>query len=96
MLRTTDFMRTSSKDKKFGVVLSVADGVARISGLESVKAGEMIEISTPRGSINSIALNLELEQVSALLLDADTKISAGSSARALGQQAGLFVGYHLL
>jgi F-type H+-transporting ATPase subunit alpha len=96
MLHSTPFMKTSKKDRQFGTVVSVADGVARITGLVSVKAGEMIEISTTRGSINSIALNLEIEQVSALLLDADIKISAGSSAKALGQQAGLFVGYQLL
>jgi F-type H+/Na+-transporting ATPase subunit alpha len=96
MTVSTSFIKNLAKNKNFGIVLSVADGVARISGLPGVKSGEIIEISTRKGSVNSIALNLETDQVSALLLDADTKISAGSAARAIGQQAGLFVGYHLL
>jgi F-type H+/Na+-transporting ATPase subunit alpha len=92
----TSYLQSFEHNTKNGTVVSVADGVARISGLDIVKAGEIVEIITQNGSVNSIALNLETDQISVLLLDADIKISSGLQAKALGEQAGLFVGYHLL
>jgi len=43
-----------------GQVLSVGDGVARVYGLDQVKAGEMVEFP---GGIKGMALNLELDNV---------------------------------
>ena len=48
-----------------GSVISVGDGIARIHGLEKVMAGELIEF--PHG-VSGIALNLEEDQVGAVLL----------------------------
>ena len=48
-----------------GSVISVGDGIARIYGLENVMAGEMVEF--PHG-VTGIALNLEEDQVGAVLL----------------------------
>ena len=48
-----------------GSVVSVGDGIARVHGLERVMAGEMIEFP---GGVMGIALNLEEDQVGAVLL----------------------------
>ena len=48
-----------------GSVISVGDGIARVYGLENVMAGELIEF---KGGVSGIALNLEEDQVGAVLL----------------------------
>ena len=57
-----------------GSVLSVGDGVARIHGLDNVMAGELL--SLPH-DVAGLALNLEEDQVSAVLLGDYTKIQEG-------------------
>ncbi|MGO9270898.1 MAG: F0F1 ATP synthase subunit alpha [Terriglobia bacterium] len=57
-----------------GSVISVGDGVARIYGLDHVMAGEMLEL--PHG-VAGLALNLEEDQVSAVLLGDYVKIAEG-------------------
>jgi len=57
-----------------GSVISVGDGVARIHGLDNVMAGELL--SLPH-DVAGLALNLEEDQVSAVLLGDYTKIKEG-------------------
>ncbi len=57
-----------------GTVTSVGDGVARIHGLDNVMAGELL--SLPH-EVAGLALNLEEDQVSAVLLGDYTKIEEG-------------------
>ncbi len=57
-----------------GSVISVGDGVARIHGLDNVMAGELL--SLPH-DVAGLALNLEEDQVSAVLLGDFTKIEEG-------------------
>ncbi|HZT71276.1 MAG TPA: F0F1 ATP synthase subunit alpha [Terriglobia bacterium] len=57
-----------------GTVISVGDGVARIHGLENVMATELLDL--PHG-VAGLALNLEEDQVSAVLLGDYTKIEEG-------------------
>jgi F-type H+-transporting ATPase subunit alpha len=57
-----------------GTVISVGDGVARIHGLENVMAGELLELPH---EVAGLALNLEEDQVSAVLLGDYTKIQEG-------------------
>ncbi len=61
-----------------GYVMSVGDGIARIYGLESVMAGELIEF--PHG-VSGIAMNLEEDQVGAVLLGDYAEISEGDEVR---------------
>jgi F-type H+-transporting ATPase subunit alpha len=79
-----------------GSIIAVADGVVRVDGLSAVKSGELIEIDNEGVLTNAIVLNLEPDQVCALLLDSDTRVRVGNTAAALGVQCGLQVGYHLL
>ena len=60
-----------------GQVLSVGDGIARIYGLENVQAGEMIEFP---GNIKGMALNLEQDNVGAVIFGDDRNIKSGTNS----------------
>lgn len=64
--------------KEIGTVLSVGDGIARIHGLEKVMYGELIEFPH---DIVGIALNLEEDNVGAVLLGEFAKIKSGDQVR---------------
>src|SRR5260221_14025706 len=64
-----------------GSVISVGDGIARVHGLEKVMAGELIEF--PHG-VSGIAMNLEEDQVGAVLLGDYTEIKEGDEVRRTG------------
>jgi F-type H+-transporting ATPase subunit alpha len=61
-----------------GAIISVGDGIARIHGLEKVMAGEMLAF--PHG-LYGIALNLEQEQVGAVLLGETTALKEGDTVK---------------
>ena len=61
-----------------GSVISVGDGIARIHGLEKVMAGELIEFPH---NVAGIAMNLEEDQVGAVLLGDFTEIKEGDEVR---------------
>ena len=72
-----------------GSVISVGDGIARVHGLEKVMAGELIEF--PDG-VSGIALNLEEDQVGAVLLGEFTNIKEGAEVRRTGRIMSVPVG----
>jgi len=67
-----------------GTVLQVGDGIARIYGLDKVMAGELLEFED--GTIG-IALNLESDNVGAVLMGDGLNIQEGSSVKATGKIA---------
>ena len=55
-----------------GRVISVADGVVKVSGLRGVKAGEILLVRTTEGGdVSAMALNLESDAIGAVLLGSD-------------------------
>ena len=72
-----------------GTVLQVGDGIARIYGLEKVMAGELLEFED--GTVG-IALNLEADNVGAVLMGSGLSIQEGSSVKATGKIAQVPVG----
>src|SRR5579859_7697809 len=72
-----------------GSVISVGDGIARIYGLENVMAGELIEF---KGGVSGIALNLEEDQVGAVLLGEFSGIKEGDEVRRTGKIMSVPVG----
>ncbi len=64
----------SVRISEVGSVISVGDGVARIYGLDNVMAGELLELPH---NVAGLALNLEEDQVSAVLLGDYSKIKEG-------------------
>ncbi len=72
-----------------GTVISVGDGIARIYGLERVMAGELIEFSK---GLSGIALNLEEDQVGAVLLGDYSHLKEGDEVRRTGRIMSVPVG----
>jgi F-type H+-transporting ATPase subunit alpha len=72
-----------------GSVISVGDGIARVYGLDNVMAGELIEFPH---DVAGIALNLEEEQVGAVLLGEYQEIKEGDEVRRTGKIMAVPVG----
>jgi F-type H+-transporting ATPase subunit alpha len=79
--------------EEVGSVISVGDGIARIHGLDNCMAGEMIEF--PHG-VFGIALNLEEDQVGAVLLGDYTEIVEGDTVKRTKQIMSVPVGDALI
>ena len=82
-----------------GTVISVGDGVARISGLEQVMAAELLEFPVQAGrseAVYGIALNLEKDTVSAIVLGDYLSIQEGDQVNATGRIISVPVGQALV
>jgi F-type H+-transporting ATPase subunit alpha len=77
------------KVSNVGTVLNVGDGIARIYGLEKVMAGELLEFQD--GTVG-IALNLESDNVGAVLMGDGLTVQEGASVKATGKIAQIPVG----
>ncbi len=73
----------------FGTVLQVGDGIARVYGLESCMMGELIEFP---GEIYGMALNLEEDNVGAVILGDDKEIKEGAIVKPTGRVVEVPVG----
>jgi len=76
-----------------GQVLSVGDGVARVYGLDQVRAGEMVEFP---GGIKGMALNLEADNVGVVIFGSDRNIKEGDIVKRTGKIVEVPVGRELL
>lgn len=85
--------KTAAELQEVGTVLQVGDGIARIYGLNSVQAGELVEFDT---GTQAIALNLEEDNVGVVLLGEADGIVEGSSVKRTGLIASINVGEGLL
>jgi F-type H+-transporting ATPase subunit alpha len=82
-----------------GTVVSVGDGVARISGLEQVMASELLEFPVKAGrseAVYGVALNLERDSVSAIVLGDYLSIEEGDQVNATGRIISVPVGQSLV
>ncbi|MCB1558228.1 MAG: F0F1 ATP synthase subunit alpha [Alphaproteobacteria bacterium] len=78
---------------EIGQVLSVGDGVARVYGLDNVRAGEMVEF--PDGT-KGMALNLETDNVGIVIFGSDRAIKEGDIVKRTGEIVQVPVGKELL
>ena len=74
---------------EIGYVISVGDGIARVHGIDKCRANELLEFTN--GSFG-MALNLEENSVSAVLLGSDVGISEGSVVKRTGRVVSVPVG----
>ncbi len=79
--------------QEVGSVLQVGDGIARIYGLSNVQSGELIEFEN---GLRAIVLNLEEDNVGAVLLGSSAGIREGSVAKRTGKIASINVGEGML
>lgn len=84
---------TEAELEEVGTVLQVGDGIARIYGLSKVQSGELIEFNN---GLRGIALNLEENNVGAVLLGSSESIKEGDTVKRTGQIASLKVGESML
>ncbi len=76
-----------------GTVIQVADGIARIYGLETAMQGELLEFP---GEVYGMVLNLEEDNVGAVLLGGSNDISEGDTVKTTGRVVEVPVGDGML
>ena len=76
-----------------GMVILVGDGIARVSGLDQCMAGELVEFA---GGAYGMALNLEEDTVSVVILGSDNGIKEGNSVKRTGRVVSVPVGEGLI
>ena len=76
-----------------GTVIQVADGIARIHGLENAMQGELLEFP---GEVYGMVLNLEEDNVGAVLLGSQKNINEGDTVKTTGRVVEVPVGDALL
>ena len=81
-------VKTAAELEEVGTVLQVGDGIARIYGLNNVQAGELIEFET---GTQALVLNLEEDNIGAVLLGPADHIEEGSSVKRTGKIASIDV-----
>jgi len=85
--------KSEAELEEVGSVLQVGDGIARIYGLSSVQAGELIEFET---GLRGIVLNLEEDNVGAVLLGSSEGIKEGDTVKRTGLISSINVGEGML
>ena len=76
-----------------GTVIQVADGIARIHGLENAMQGELLEFP---GEVYGMVMNLEEDNVGAVLLGSQKNISEGDTVKTTGRVVEVPVGDAML
>lgn len=77
----------------FGTVIQVGDGIARVYGLEKCMAGELLEFP---GEIYGMALNLEEDNVGAVIMGPDKEIKEGDIVKPTGKVVEVPVGPEMI
>lgn len=89
-------LKDLSVDQKFeevGVVLTIGDGVARIFGLTKATENELLEFEN---GVMAVAMNLEEDNVGAVLLGSSEGIKEGQSVKRTGRVASILVNENML
>jgi len=86
-------IQTGVELEEVGTVLEVGDGIARIYGLSNAESNELIEFEN---GIEAIVLNLEEDNIGAVLLGPTEEINEGDIVKRTGRIASIMVGEGLL
>lgn len=84
-----DEFKVEAHEERVGTVMSVSDGVARLSGLGNAMSQEMIDFGN---GVFGVALNLEEETIGVIILGDATGVKAGDTARSTGRILSIPVG----
>jgi F-type H+/Na+-transporting ATPase subunit alpha len=85
--------KSESELEEIGTILSIGDGVARIYGLTQIQSGELLEFAN---GLKGMALNLEEDNVGAVIFGASTGINEGDAVKRTKQIAYVSAGEGLL
>jgi F-type H+/Na+-transporting ATPase subunit alpha len=86
-------LKTQSDIQEVGTILQVGDGIARIYGISNVQSGELIEFEN---GVKGIALNLEEDNVGAVLLGPAGDLKEGATVKRTGRIASIQAGEGLI
>ena len=86
-------LKTQADIQEVGTILQVGDGIARIYGISNVQSGELIEFDN---GVKGIALNLEEDNVGAVLLGPAGDLKEGASVKRTGRIASIQAGEGLI
>ena len=86
-------LKTEAEVAEVGTVLQVGDGIARVYGLSNVSSGELIEFQS---GLQGIVLNLEEDNVGAVLLGPSKEVKEGDTVKRTGRIASISVGDGML
>jgi F-type H+-transporting ATPase subunit alpha len=90
---SSPFTITKLSNRSLGLVLSIGDGIARVSGLQAVKAGELVEFAS---GVLGMALNLENDNVGIVIFGDDRKVKEGDVVKGTTSIISIPVGKGLL
>ncbi len=93
LLKQLESADLSVKLEEVGTVLQVSDGVARIYGLTNAEAGELLEFEC---GVMGVVMNLEVDNVGAVLLGATDEVKEGMSVKRTGRIASIGVSEKML
>ena len=89
LLKQLHDINTDARYEEVGQVLQVHDGVVRLYGLSNAEAGELIEFDS---GVMAVVMNLEEDNVGAVLLGSTEKVKEGMTARRTGRISSILVG----
>lgn len=93
LLRQLNGVNVDVRYEEVGEVLQVHDGVVRLYGLSNAEAGELLEFDS---GVMAVVMNLEEDNVGAVLLGSTEKVKEGMTARRTGRIASIRVGEKML
>ena len=85
--------RTKIDMDDVGTVVQIGDGIARLHGLDKCMANELLEFE---GGVYAMALSLEEDSISAVMLGSSENIKEGDTVRRTGRVVSVPVGEKLL
>ena len=89
LLKQLHDINVDARYEEVGEVLQVHDGVVRLYGLSNAEAGELIEFDS---GVMAVVMNLEEDNVGAVLLGSTEKVKEGMTARRTGRISSILVG----
>lgn len=93
LLKQLEELESNAEFEEIGTVLQVSDGVVRIYGLDNAEANELLEFDN---GVNAIVMNLEEDNVGAVLLGPTEKVKEGMVVRRTGRIASIEVSEAML
>jgi F-type H+-transporting ATPase subunit alpha len=92
-LKTVPYSKTTDTITSIGTVVSVGDGIARVSGLNQIKAGALVKFQS---GVFGMALNLEIDSVGCVLFGNDRDVKEGDRVEGTSSIVDISVGFGLL
>ena len=93
LLRELESIDITAKYEEVGTVLEVSDGVARIYGLVNAESGELLEFDS---GVMAVTMNLEEDNVGAVLLGPTEMVKEGMGVKRTGRIASINVGESMI